>query len=126
MKKYIVVTAVTGFMLMSLASCFHHRNDISIIISDNDDEYEMDALYSKRKTHAVRVYLNDHLLNSKTGQYKKNVDGEEIILDDNTKFYLNAYPGSLQIKIDKEENPPGSYEKVKQACEEIKEIMLDN
>ena len=125
MKNYILV-AVTGFMLMGLASCFHHRNDISITISDDADEFEMDALYHKRKTHAVRVYLNDHLLHNKTGRYKKNVDGEEMILDDNTKLYLNEYPGSLRIKIDKEENPTGSYEKIKQACEEMKEIMLDN
>ncbi len=125
MKTYLVV-AVTGFILMGLVSCFHHRNDVSITISDNADEYEMDALYNKRKTHAVRIYLNERLLDKKTGLYKKNVDSEEITLDDNTKLYLDAYPGSLRIKIDKDENSPGSYEKIKQACEEIKEIMLEN
>ena len=125
MKKYILI-AFGGSMLLLMVSCFHHRNDISITISDDDDEYEMDALYNKRKTHAVRIYLNDHLLINKTGRYKKNVDGEEIILDDNTKLFLNEYPGSLRIKIDKDENSPESYEKIRQACEEIKEIMLDN
>jgi hypothetical protein len=125
MKKHLALV-VTGFMLMGLVSCFHHRNDLSITISDNDDEYEMDALYNKRKTHAVRIYLDERLLDKKTGRYKKNIDREEITLDDHTKLYLDAYPGSLRIKIDKDENSPGSYKKIKQACEEIKEIMLEN
>ncbi len=124
MKKHFI-SVVFGLMtLIFLSSCFHDHN-ISINISDDDDEYEMDASYQKNKTHAVQVYLNDHLLNHRLS-VKNRWKDEEITLDDNTKVYLNSYPGKLRIKIDKTENSEESCEKVRQVCEELKEILADN
>lgn len=125
MKKHFIV-AVSGCMLLVLSSCFHHGNDISITISDDEDEYEMDASYSKKQSHAVRVYLNDHLLDKRIVLHKNRYVDEEVTLEDNTTFYINAYPGELRIKIDKRENSEESCEKVKQICEELKEILAEN
>ncbi len=101
MKKLFVLAAF-GFLLTGfLSSCFHHGNDVLITISD--DEYEMEASYQKRKTHAVKVYLNDQLLNNSVTF--RNDSDEEIVLDDNTTISLRSYPGRLNIKLVKQRTP---------------------
>ena len=124
MKKHFIAVVFGLMTLTFLSSCFHDHY-ISISISDDDDEYEMDALYQKRKTHAVQVYLNDHLLNNRLS-VKHRWKDEVVTLDDDTKIYLNSYPGELRIKIDKTENSEESCDKVKQVCEELKDILADN
>lgn len=125
MKKYFIV-AVSGIMLLAFSSCFHHGHDFSITISDDEDEYEMDASYSKRQARAIRIYLNDHLLHNNIVLHKNNSVDEEITLDDNTTFYINSYPGEFRIKIDKRENSEESCARLKQICEELKEILAEN
>jgi hypothetical protein len=124
MKKHFISVVLGLMVLVFLSSCFHNH-DISISVSDDEDEYEMEASYQKNKTHAVQVYLDDHLLNNRASS-KRRWRNEEITLDDNTKIYLRSYPGELSIKIDKTENSEESYDKVRQACEELKEILADN
>ena len=124
MKKLFIL-AVIGFLLTScLSSCFHHGNDTCITVSDDDHEFEMDASYHKRKTRAVEVYIDKHLLNNRVSIRHKR--GEEIVLDDDTKFTLRSFPGRLSIRIDKDENPDESLEKIRVACEDLKDIMDDN
>ncbi len=127
MKKYSLLIVAVVIILASTQSCFHHHNhDISITVSDDEDEYEMDADFKRSQSHAVRVYLNHNLL---TGDMKlnrnDNVD-EEITLDDKTTFYINSNPGSLQIKIDKTENTEEQCERIRQACEDLKQILANN
>ena len=86
----------------------------------------MDASYRKTQTHKVRAYLNEHLLNKSVVSFKNKSMDEEITLDDNTTFYINSYPGELRIKIDKTENSDESFEKVRQVCEDLKDILADN
>lgn len=112
-------------ILLIFSSCIYHHPDVCITVSDDEDEYEMDASYKKSKTHAVQVYLDEHLLNNNIS-LKNNWEDGEIMLDDKTTVYINTYPGELKIKIDKRENTDESYEKVKQVCEELEVIIEDN
>jgi hypothetical protein len=124
MKKHFIYT-VPGFILflLVLSSCFHvHDRDISITTTDDEDEYEMEASFNRNKSHAVRVYLDEHLLNN--GRSLKTTG--KIRLDDNTTFYINSYPGEVRIKINKTENSDESYERVRELCEELKDILEDN
>lgn len=125
MKKHFIYTLPGFIFLVILSSCFHNHN-ISISISDDEDEYEMDASYRKNQTHKVRAYLNEHLLNRSVVSFKTRSMDEEITLDDNTTFYINSHPGELRIKIDKTENSDESFEKVRQVCEDLKDILADN
>jgi hypothetical protein len=123
-KLYLLLALI---ITVSLSSCFrYHNDDISISVSDDDDEYEMDADYSRKQTHDVQVYLNDHLLNGKIKLKRNDHVDKEITLDDNTTFYLNAEPGSINIKIDKTKNSAEQCEKIRIACEDLKEILADN
>ena len=127
MKKY-ALSIVLGLMILAgLSSCFHFNDhDISISISDDDDEYEMDADYKRNQTHAVQVYLNDHLLNGEIKLKRNGYVDREITLDDKTTFHINSNPGSLNIRIDKTENSEESCERIRVACEDLKEILADN
>ncbi|MFM6925835.1 MAG: hypothetical protein ACKOU7_10070 [Ferruginibacter sp.] len=123
--KIYALSVVLGLMILATApSCLHiSDHDVSVTVSDDEDEYEMDADYSRSKSHAVRVYLNDHLLDGKIRIKHNDYVDKEITLDDNTTFYINAHPGRLQIKIDKTENSEAQCERVRLACEDLKEIL---
>ena len=126
MKNYVVSLALGLMMIAGLSSCFHHRHDISISVSDDEDEYEMEADYRRNQSHAVQVYLNNNLLNNSNVSIQNGFVDDEVTLDDKTTFYINTNPGELSIRINKNENTEESCERVRQACEELKQILADN
>jgi hypothetical protein len=127
MKKYALSVVLVLMILATMPSCIHFNDhDISISVSDDDDEYEMDADYKRSQTHAVQVYLNDHLLNGHVRLRRNDRIDKELTLDDNTTFYINSEPGRLYIKIDKTKNSEEQCERVREACEDLKEILADN
>jgi hypothetical protein len=127
MKKNTLPVVLALMLLAGMQSCFHHHNhDISISVSDDEDEYEMEADYKRSQTRAVQVYLNDHLLSGNMKLTRNDDIEKEITLDDKTTFYINSNPGSLHIKIDKTENTEEQCERVRQACEDLKQILADN
>jgi hypothetical protein len=128
MKKHFIYT-VPGFIafLLVMSSCFHvHDHDMSITTTDDEEEFEMEASYNRDQTRAVQVYLNDHLINSSNRSFRNKRINDEITLDDKTTIYINSHPGRLRIKIDKTENSEESYERVRELCDELKEIIEDN
>lgn len=127
MKRKLSPLVWALIILVIVSSCFHYSDhDISISIDDDDDEYEMDAHYPRRQTHAVQVYLDEQLLSGHPHMKHNRYVDEEVRLDDNTSFYINSKPGKLHIKIDKTENSEASCERIKQACEDLKEILAKN
>ena len=127
MKKYALSVILVLMILAIMPSCFHFNDhDISVSVSDDDDEYEMDADYKRSQTHAVQVYLNDHLLSGKIKLRHNDRIEKEITLDDNTTFYINSEPGSLSIKVNKTKNSEDQCERIKEACEDLKEILARN
>lgn len=126
MKKHVIPAATGLILLLLMSSCFHHHHRVSMSLSDREDAYEMHAVYRKNQAHMVQVYLDEHLLNNNFVSFKNEPVDEEITLDDQTTFYINAYPGELKIKIDKTENSEESYEKVKQICEDLRDRLADN
>ena len=127
MKK-TTISVVLGLMIViAMPSCFHINDDnVSISVSDDENEYEMEADYQRRKTRAVQVYLNDHLLNGEVKLKRNDHVNREITLDDNTTFYINTEPGSINIKIDKTKNSEAQCEKIRIACEDLKEILAQH
>lgn len=126
MKRYIVSLA-TGFMLITgISSCFHHRHDVSITVSDDEDEYEMEADYRENRSRDVQVYLNDHLLSNSNVSIRNGFADDEITLDDKTTFYINTNPGELNIRINKNENSEESCERIRIVCKELEEILNDH
>lgn len=126
MKNRPLIIAVL-LIIIVLSSCYyHHSHDVSISIQEDEEEYRLLARFDERKTKLVQNYINQHAGNNnvfKTGRVK--IDASTTIEDD-IPVYIKFHPGRLKIKFNKEENPEESYEKVKDMCEGIKDLLAEN
>lgn len=86
----------------------------------------MCASYDRNKTHKIQRLLDRELdidLNNSWGT--RHAD-RVITLDDQTTFHLRSFPGELRISVDKRENQDGSFDRIKDVCEDIKEALGKN
>jgi hypothetical protein len=126
MKKYIVSITLGLLVMSGFTSCLHHRNNISVTVTEDDDEFEMEAGYRERQTKTVQVYLNERLLKNSGTYIRNGYISDEVNLDDNARFHIISSPGELSIQFNKNENSAASYEKLKQVCAGLEQILSDN
>ena len=120
MKKFLLfaVTCIT------FISCRYHRDrDVSITYSDDDRHYSMDAHFSKKKIREVERYM-DRTLGETYDMSFTNSRMDSRITDDHTLVYIKKYPGHIKIKLDKYENSEEAYERVREICEGIEEVLI--
>ena len=122
MKKYFLFIAVFLFSVVLFSSCIRYH-DVSISISDDEDVYRMKALYDEHKTKAVQRRINKYLKENNSMSFVNSSIDADITLDDGTSFYVVSRPGKLKIKMDRTENSEEAYDKVKEMCEEIKDLL---
>ncbi len=127
MKKTFILIAVGVVLLSVFSSCYYYSDDdVAISIKDSDDEYKLSARFDKNKTRAVQNFIEDYTDNN--GLFKSansEVDGK-ITLGDNTMVYIKSKRGKLKIQFDKDENSEESYERIKNMCEGIKDLLAEN
>lgn len=128
MKSKFLLVAGCLFLLSVFSSCYwHHHHDVSISINDDEDIYQLSARFDEGKTRAVDNYIKAHTETNGRFGYEGHGDLEgTLILDDNTRIYIKSREGRLKIKFNKEENSAESYERVKEMCEGIKELLAKN
>jgi hypothetical protein len=128
MKKVLILVAAGVFLANIFSSCFnYHDNDVSISIQEDEEEYKLSAHFEDRKTKAVQNFIKEYTastINFKSSN--NNYIDATVTLDDNTRFYIKSKEGLLKIKFDKEENSEASYEKVKEMCEGVKDLLAEN
>jgi hypothetical protein len=128
MKKVYILVAAGIFLANILSSCFnYHDNDVSISIQEDEEEYKLSAHFEDRKTRAVQNFIREYTasaINFRSGN--NNYIDATVTLDDNTRFYIKSYEGRLKIKFDKEQNSEESYEKIKEMCEGVKDLLAQN
>lgn len=108
---------------MGLSSCFHHH-DVSVSISDDEDE--MKASYQRKQTHTVRVFVDEHLVANSMVSVKKGSKDKQITLNNKSKFYVNAGPREIRIHIHDRKNAEELRGLIKDIREELDEILEDN
>lgn len=120
------------FLLSVVSSCHWHRHyhDVSIYINDDEDVYQLSARFDESKTVAIEKYLRQ-CTKSIDGSFKYNGNNHDyinanLILDDDTRVFVKSHYGRLKIKFNKEENSEAAYERVKDMCEGIKELLAKN
>ena len=120
MKKLVSLFALVCIII---SSCIYHDHDLRITTNDGDNDFYMNAHFSKHKTRAIERYM-DRVLGRQTRMSFINarIDGT-IALDDHTLFYIEKHPGHLKIKLDKDRNSFESYEEIRDMCEGIKELL---
>lgn len=126
-KRNLLYAALIVSVVLALSSCFHdhdfdHHN-ISIRINDNEDVYRMRAYYDDDLTGEVQRVINTHLKQHHSNALIRWNTEKEITLDDGTVVYIKTKPGRLKIKVDKTENPEEGCERVKEMCDEIKDVL---
>lgn len=123
MKKF--TPFLFGGVLILLSSCWHNDHNVNIHYKDAEDYYSMKAYFSRNSTRRVERYMDDRIgRRSHMSFVNSRIDGT-IGLDDHTTFYIKKYPGYLEIKLDKYQNSPGSYETVKSMCQGIRNVLTN-
>ena len=129
MKIRFLLVAGVLFFISVLSSChWHHSShDVSVSINDDEDIYLFSARFDDSKTVAVERYIKQCTEDGHIFKYGGHGDMDATLtLDDNTRVYIRSREGRLKIKFNKEENSEESYERVKDMCEGIKELLAKN
>ena len=113
-----------AMVLIGFTSCrWHDNGNINISYSEWSHYYSMKAHFNKNKMREVETYMDEKIGDRSDMSFANTrIDGQ-IALDDHTNFYIQKYPGFLEIKLDKSQNSYASYQKVKAMCEGIKEVV---
>ncbi|MBL0146047.1 MAG: hypothetical protein IPP48_10000 [Chitinophagaceae bacterium] len=122
MKKIRFIAFAVFLLSGMLSSCIHHGNHVNIAIIDNEDEYSLKAVFNPNKTKAIQHYLKNQL-GANEGFYTTNMFDEEVSIDADNSVYVKCTRGHLKVNFDKEENSYEAYEKVKNMCADLKEII---
>ena len=119
MKKSTILFALA---CITFISC-HHHGDISISYNDGGRYYQMNADFNRSQTRALEKYMDSRIgRRSNMSFVNSRIDGQ-LGLDDHTTFYIVKYPGHLKIKLDKDENTDEAYERIREMCEGMKDIL---
>jgi hypothetical protein len=120
--KYLILIGICAGTMM-LASCHHHRHNINITVNESGGIYRFTAYYPEEKTRKVQQLINESIspnsLFSGPGDYMD----VSTTLQDKTRFAIKSSPGTLKIKLDRDENTVASYQRIKEMCEEIKNTL---
>jgi hypothetical protein len=126
MKKkinFILPFLIASLAILLFASCNYSRNKTSVTATDGENTYQFKAKFNKRKTEKIRECIDRNLGDDYTASFTNaNIKGN-IVLQDDTKFYLQTAPGLVKLKFNKNENTEASYFKIKKMCEEIKQTV---
>jgi hypothetical protein len=92
-------------------------------MKDAGHYFYMDADFHKSKTRQVEHYINRELGRKSHFSFFNTNTNATLTLADDTKFYMRKEPGYIMIKLDKDENSPAAYYRIKSMCEGMKDII---
>jgi hypothetical protein len=96
----------------------------SIRVKENGRIYEIKASYAKNKTYRIQRFI-DQELHTRDVFSNARMDGD-ITLDDRSSFYVQTYPGKLIIRMDRRENDPEAYYRLKSLGEKLKRKLAED
>jgi len=118
--KNKILAASAWILLLSVCFACGNSGDLEVSVVDNDDTYAFFAKYDGKKTKDIRDFIN--------GQIKpaRVILDEEITvtLNDKTEFELKESDQKIRIRLDKVKNSAASYDRVKELCNGIKEVIM--
>lgn len=121
---------MTFFLVVAMACLPYlfkkiNGNDISITVNESKEQFKISADFPDDKTRSVQRCLDKSLDPSGMSFVNTRIDGE-ISPGNGMLFFLKLSPGHLNIKLDKRKNSPGSYRKMKELGEDLKEVLTKN
>jgi len=125
--RFLLVAGVLFFGIVFSSCHNYHDHDVSISINDDGDIYQMTARFHDSKTRAVENYIRECTEDGHIFKYGGHGKMDATLtLDDETKVYIKSREGMLKIRFNKEENSEESYERIKDMCEGIKNLLAKN
>jgi hypothetical protein len=100
-----------------------NRDRTSISISEDDNSYELEAVYNANNTGRVERYINRCISPDRLGNSENDYIDATTSLPDGTVFYVKESPGKLKIEINKKKNSTASYYRIKKMCEGVKGLL---
>lgn len=125
MKKLVPLIALIALACITFMSCRHHDRDVSISYYDGDRSYSMNAYFSQRKIRKVERYLERMLGDDGNRSFAHSRINGRVRFDDDGIIYIKKYPGHIKIKLNKYENSEATYERVREMCEGLKDVIID-
>ncbi len=122
----ICLVVVACFVSYTFHRVLHFNNDhdVSIKIKETGSMYQLYASYQRNKTYRVQRFMDAQL---HTHDLFRNARMNAVVtLDDKTNFYIKTSPGSLYIKLNKDENNDEAYLRIKELGEQIKQKLANN
>ncbi len=125
MKKYLRAGLLYFTVTLFCASCrqIGHGNNVSLTVSDSEEEYEIRAHYPEGNTAKVAAYLNQKLGKKRNISFSNTKIDAELTLDDGTKLYMKKEPGDLEIQLNKEDNTVAAYHTMQALVEGLKPLL---
>jgi hypothetical protein len=121
MKQFVILSVC--FLFIALASYRYHPGNLDISIKDADHYFYMAADFDKNKTRRLEHFMNREIGKESNFSFVNTRTNATVRLDDNTKFFLRKEPGLIRIKLNKDENSPAAYYRIKAMCEGMKDVM---
>jgi hypothetical protein len=126
MKKISLVFLSVAFLSMFI-SCDHinDNHNISFNYKETDHTYSMKAHFNKGSNRNVENYMDTRIGKKNNMSFVNSTIDGKITLNDQTTFYIKKYPGTLEIKLDKNENSNESYSEIKAMCQGLKQVVIN-
>lgn len=129
--KSVMIIAICLVSLV-LVQCQTGRKESTTIntgsttveISENEKTLKLEASFNKGKTMDVYRYINSSIAPSSLFSSEDDDLDVTTSLQDGTTFQIKAYRGELTLTFDKRSNTRKGYERVKELCEGVKEVVL--
>lgn len=127
MRIHSYITAFSLVSILALPSCVHHHNnhDLKISVQESGGSYTFSAAFPEDKTANVHRVVNHSM--APNGLFASVHDYLNVTttLQDKTNFAVKAYPGFIQVTVNRTGNSPVSYDRIKDMCAEIKKSLKD-
>lgn len=118
LKKLLAIQIALVALLVSCNS-----GEVYVKVKDHDDYYRFTAKFNPDLSPRISRFISNEIT---TVRINPESDSKIVtVLNDNTKLSIESSPGEVMVYLDKEENGPASYHRVKNMCEGIKNIIAD-
>jgi hypothetical protein len=116
---FSVVIVGTVFVLKPMMS----DNDISVNISETEEELTLSAAFPRKDSELVHKYLKAQLKMTDLTDLKYLEVKRYQTPNEKMRFHIKSRPGHVKIVFNKTENTFRSYRKLKETCEGLKQLL---
>jgi hypothetical protein len=117
----MLLTIIILFTALGICRC----QNVTYVISykDNDDSYELRAVYEEHLNPKLRRYIVEQIHLNDRDLTKRLAAGMNISLQDKTKLYLRLTRVQLWVKINKLQSTDSSYNNLKAMCKDLEDLV---